>query len=167
MNEATRITSADPAPCHRRFAGLVLLLVGTAALAVRYVPFDLGEAVPLLLGLMFLGWSLAARRAGLLIPGGILTGLGVGLLLRDAYGPGGFLLCFAGGWLLITLLSLVAFRRPRWWPLYPAGGIALAGLNQLADTGAREWLRALGQGWPVVLIAVALFLLLSKPRAKV
>jgi hypothetical protein len=166
MNEATPLSAADQSACSRRVAGAVLLLIGAAALAGRYVPLDFGEAVPLLLGLVFLGAALAGRRRALLIPGGILTGLGTGLLLRHGYGQAAFLFSFAGGWVLITVLSEVAFQRALWWPLYPAGAFAFAGLSRLADAGTREWLQQVWAGWPVLLIAVALFLLLSKPRGK-
>ncbi len=166
MNESTEAISA-PSLRGRRAAGLVLLVTGVAALLGRYLPVSAGQAVPLLLGLAFLVWSLLGRSCGLLIPGGILTGLGTGLLLREAGGDNSlFLLCFAGGWGLISLLSLAAFRRPMWWPLFPAGALLIAGLTQMAGSETREWLREARPYWPVALIGIALFLLLTKPPEK-
>jgi len=168
MNDTLESSGPGDAVRGRRVAGLVLLIVGATALAARYVTFDLGQSAPLLLGLIFLSWALLARSCGLLIPGGILTGLGAGLMLRDNFGGAGtFLLCFAGGWVLISLLSLLAFRRAMWWPLIPAAAIAFGGLTQLAGPQVRDWLQAAKGYWPVALIVVAVYLLLTKPRAKV
>jgi hypothetical protein len=167
MNDTPDSSPADPLR-RRRIAGLVLLIIGGLTLLDRSWSIDLGESAPLVLGLIFLVWALGARKCGLLIPGGILTGIGAGLLLRDVYGGNStFLFCFAGGWVLITLLSLIAFRRWVWWPLIPAGAMAFSGLTQLAGPEFHHWLRAARYYWPVLLIVVALFLLLTKPRPKV
>lgn len=151
----------------RRLIGVVLLIIGAGALLDRSFSFDLGQAVPLVLGLLFLGWALAGKNCALLIPGGILTGLGTGILLRNSYGGNStFLFCFAGGWVLITLLSALAFKRWVWWPLIPAAAMAFSGLTQLADPELRSWLRAGRYYWPVALIAFAAYLLLTNPRGK-
>ncbi len=167
MSDQSETSPPDPLR-PRRTAGVVLLIVGGLALADRSWSTDLGQAVPLVLGLAFLGWALFARKCRLLIPGGILTGLGAGLLLRDTYGGNStFLFCFAAGWVLITVLSLLVFRRWVWWPLIPAGAMAFSGLTLLAGPELRGWLRSARYYWPVALIGIALFLLLTKPRAKV
>ncbi len=101
----------------RRVAGLVLLIVAGWALVDRYTNFNAQLAVPLLLGVIFIGWSIVVREWGLLVPGGILTGIGTGILLTRstdfsrAGESGLFLLSFAGGWLLITLISAAVFKR--------------------------------------------------------
>ena len=121
-----------------------------------------------MLGLAFLAWALLARKCPLLIPGGILTGLGTGLLLRDTHGGNStFLFCFAGGWVLITLLSLLVFRRWVWWPLIPAAAMTFSGLSLLAGPELRSWMHSARYYWPVALIGVAVYLLLTKPRQKV
>ena len=167
MSDLSDTSARDPLH-RRRTAGVVLLIVGILALVDRWFLIDLGQAVPLVLGLAFLAWALLARKCPLLIPGGILTGLGTGILLRDGYGGNStFLFCFAGGWVLITVLSLLVFRRWVWWPLIPAATMAGSGLTQLAGPEWHSWLRAMRYNWPVVLIVIAVFLLLTKPRAKV
>ena len=72
----------------------------------------------------------------------------------------------AGGFLLLAGLSRILFAKSRCgtWPLWPAAGLGFAGLMSLAGPDARQWFRALQPFWPYILIAVALFLFLSKPK---
>ncbi|NJN16590.1 MAG: hypothetical protein HC822_10105 [Oscillochloris sp.] len=68
-----------------------------------------------ILALIFLVTGAMNRSAGLLIPGGILGGiaLGAGLIegpfagVGDPLSGGIFLLSFAAGWVLITVMSLI------------------------------------------------------------
>lgn len=154
----------------RRVLGLMLLLISAWALLDRYTSFDAQLAVPLLLGVVFTGWSIVAREWGLLVPGGILCGLGAGMLVRGsadlsrATGSGAFLLCFAGGWLAITLLSATAFKRRVLWPLIPAAILCLLAGAQVAGTGYREGVRLAQEYWPWALLGPAAWLLLAGPR---
>ncbi|HEX2979743.1 MAG TPA: hypothetical protein VHO48_05735, partial [Anaerolineaceae bacterium] len=79
-----------------------------------------------------------------------------------------FFLVFAGGWLLITLLSTIteANHRPILWPLFPAGGMALFGGLLLAGDLGLKTLDLLGQGWPIALIVVGLYLALRRNDLK-
>ena len=156
----------------RRGWGVVLLGVAAVALIERHTAYRAGDALLLLLGLAFIGWAIMGRVCGLLIPGGILTGLGAGVLAERWLGHGGaqqdgvFLLCLAGGWVLIPVLTLAAFRRVIWWPLIPAAAIGLTGLGQ---RGFPEWggvLRDARDYWPYALIVLAVVLLFKAPRAK-
>ena len=62
-------------------AGIILLLVGTSSLlAVFYPTFDFDRYFLLLLGIVFLVWGCLRPVRGLIIPGGILTGLGAAVL---------------------------------------------------------------------------------------
>jgi hypothetical protein len=89
--------------------------------------------------------------------------------LRGEYGNGAFLLSMAGGFLLLAGLSRVMFagRKCALWPLWPAAGLAFAGLMASAGPDAREWFRTARPYWPYALIVAALFLLFSKPGRKV
>ncbi len=148
--------------------GVVLVGVGLWMLVSNITGWDLGSAFPLGLGLLFLVWGSTARKPGLLIPGGILSGIGLGALLLD--GPfralegdaegGVFMLSFALGWALITLTSALFVRKVAWWPLIPGGIMAFIGALLLIGGPALEVLAYLGQGWPIVLIAVGLYLIL-------
>ena len=164
--------SPDAALRKRRTTGIILLVIGSVALLSRAYDWNLGLMTPLLLGGLFLVWSVLARERGLLIPGGILAGIGAGILVqrypdhgRD-FDQGAFMLCFAAGWLLIPLLSWVVFKRRMLWPLWPAAALAFAGLVRLGGNDVREWLGAARVYWPVALIAVALFMLFTKPDRK-
>ena len=151
---------------------MVLLVVAGLALVERHTGFRAGDALPLLLGLAFIGWALAGRVCGLLIPGGILTGIGAGILAERWSGSGAghrdglFLVCFAGGWVLITLLSLAGFRRRVWWPLIPATVLGAAGLGRLGYPELDTFWREARDYWPYALIVLALVLLLKAPREK-
>lgn len=114
--------------------GIGLGLIGIGAFLLLSNWLELGIFFVLGLGLVFLAWGLLTRTAGLLIPGGILSGIGAGIILLD--GPlvtvddelrgGAFLIAFAIGWFSITLLSRWFTREPQWWALIPGsilGGI--------------------------------------------
>lgn len=169
MNENPEDKTYAAALRGRRVAAVVLLVVAGAALAGPYLPFNWRDSFPLLMGVAFIVWSALARSPGLLVPGGVLTGIGVGTLLRSEYGNGAFLLSMAGGFLLIALLAPVLFGRDKRcrWALWPAAGLAFGGLMQLGGPEMRELLRTLQPFWPLALIMVALFLLFTKPARKV
>ena len=171
MNENPEDKNAatiEPGLRGRRTAAGVLLFVAGVALARQYLAFDLGQSFLLLLGVAFIVWAALARLPGLLVPGGVLVGVWAGQWLRPQFGDAAFLFSLAGGFLLITLLSLAIFGRRGcwWWPLFPAGGLAFAGLVRIAGSNLREWLQLMQPLWPWVLVAVALYLLFTRPRAR-
>lgn len=148
--------------------GVVLVGLGLWLLVSNLTDWDLGSAFPLGLGVLFLLWGSSVRKLGLLIPGGILSGIGAGAMLisgpfsglaEDARG-GLFMLIFGVGWALITLTSALFIRKVAWWPLIPGGIMAFIGGMLLIGGPALEVLNYLGQGWPIVLIAIGLYLIL-------
>lgn len=150
--------------------GLILIGLGLAFLAGQFIQQAwYGQLLLAGLGTAFLAAGLWQRNSGLLIPGGILAGLGAGVaaqaVMVDASPTargGVFLLCFAAGWALISLLSLVVSRRML-WPLIPGAILALVGAALMAGGQALEVLRWLGAyGWPVILILVGLALILRR-----
>jgi len=169
MNDQPKDKSYTEALRGRRIAAVVLLVVAGGALAGPHLLFDWRESLLVLLGVGFIVWSALARSPGLLVPGGVLTGIGIGTLLRPAYGNGAFLLSMAGGFLLIAVLNPLMFERGKkgaCWPLWPAAGLGFAGLLQLAGPDVREWFRAVRPFWPYALIAAALILFFTKPGRK-
>jgi len=153
---------------HRIVGGVILILFGMATLLQRW--FDIGNYVVLLLGLGMLGWGSVSRRTGWIIPGGVLTGIGLGILAME--GPwrlpienqnGLFLLCFALGWFLITILTAV-FTCTQWWALIPGGIMALIGGTILVTNGAVRWLD-LNLVYALILIVVGLILLVTRGRS--
>jgi len=151
--------------------GLILILGGALALAGQFIPDSWGFPFILLvllgLGVVFLTAGIATREAGWIIPGGILSGIGAGIALVD--GPltglvpgdegGLFMLAFAGGWFLITLLTGLFTDETHWWALIPGGIMALIGLAAGYGSIFAWTLEALGRVWPIALIVVGLVVL--------
>lgn len=88
------------------------------------------------LGLAFILWGTLSKLIGLIIPGSILVGVGPGIYLGwsdfftepNAVARTGIMLVFFGlGWALITVFSRKAINQFIWWPLIPAGVIAVTG----------------------------------------
>lgn len=159
--------------------GLILISIGVIALLGQLVDFtvweNFGVYFVLLLGLVFLAWGIFSREAGPLIPGGILSGIGLGIvLLVNNLVPAGieeggiFLIVFGLGWFLITILSVLLTNEPQWWALIPGSIIGFVGLAVSFGGVFMNILAAVSQFWPVVLIAVGLYVLWSarKPKEK-
>ena len=154
---------------HRIAGGVILILFGMATLLQSW--FDIGNYVVLLLGLGMLGWGSVSRRTGWIIPGGVLSGIGLGILAME--GPwrlpienqnGLFLLCFALGWFLITILTAI-FTCTQWWALIPGGIMALIGGSILVTNGTVRWMD-LNLVYAIILIVVGLILLVTRSRSR-
>ncbi|MCL4560190.1 MAG: hypothetical protein M1281_06215 [Chloroflexi bacterium] len=155
-------------------AGGILILIGVMSLLQQIVDMSYLIFLPGL-GLIFLAWGLLARKTGLLIPGGVLAGLGLGtyliespfLVLGEPAKGGVILLSMAAGWGLISLLSLFTEGAGKWvaWPLIPGGILALLGGIMMAGEPGLQVMEYVGKGWPVVLIAIGLYLILRRRDA--
>jgi hypothetical protein len=154
---------------NRWITGIGLIAVGTLALIAQFVEVDLlGLLFLPALGLIFLLWGLLTRNGGLLVPGGILIGLGVGTLLVDTFftdatdnaQAGIIMLAFTAGWLLITILSAFALPKLMWWPLIPALIMGLIGGALIAD--ALGMLSAIGRIWPIFLILGGIYFIVRR-----
>jgi hypothetical protein len=119
---------------HSIAGGVILILAGVAFLLTLWL--DISMYIVLMIGVGMLALGVISRSNGWLIPGGVLSGIGLGILvsegpwklpLADLPRSGIFLLCFALGWFLITLLSSLVGCRTMWWPLIPGGIMALLG----------------------------------------
>ena len=62
--------------------GVILIVVGVMLFAVQALDLD-ADVIVLVIGVVFATAFVATRRYGLLIPAGIMTGLGTGILLED------------------------------------------------------------------------------------
>ena len=98
--------------------GLILIGIGIIALLSQFVDFisweTFGIYIVLILGVVFYLWGIVFREVGFMIPGGILSGIGVGIVaLVNDWIPAGledggfFLVIFALGWFSITLMTAV------------------------------------------------------------
>jgi hypothetical protein len=155
--------------------GLILIVVGVLALLAQFV--DIGEMMGWIvlggLSLVFIVAGIATRQSGFFIPGGILAGLALGVLLTIERveipfvedGGGNFLLAFAAGWVLIPVLSIIFTRDDRHlWALIVAAIMALVGAAASFGGAAMDALELLGRIWPIFLIAGGLLILLKRPR---
>ncbi|MHB1135141.1 MAG: hypothetical protein ACYC4L_22440 [Chloroflexota bacterium] len=154
-------------------AGGVLITMGTLALVGQLLPNTVaGPLFLLMVGLAFLAWGLFARQAGLLIPGSIISGLGVGVATLEAYesqlpapADGGVvLLGLALGFAGVTVLTTPFAGRTHWWALIPASIIGLVGTALIASVEVGPALVLLKQVWPLFLILVGVALLLRRGR---
>ena len=140
--------------------GVILIVIGATLFAIQWLHLD-ADIIVLVIGLVFAGAYAATRRYGLLIPAGILSGLGAGILLEDfGVTREPVVLGLGLGFLAIYGVDLATSRSPqraRWWPLIPGAIlIAVAGAGGvLGDEGGRT----IQQAWPVILIVIGAWLL--------
>ncbi len=157
--------------------GLILIGIGVIALLAQFVDFisweSFGVYFLLLLGCAFLIWGIFSREVGPMIPGGILSGLGLGtVMLVNGWTPAGmdeggvFLLVFGLGWFLITLLTAVFTNQTQWWALIPGGIIGFVGLSILFGGVFMKTLETVSMLWPVILIIAGGFILWKASRPK-
>lgn len=126
--------------------------------------FEFGPGLLLLLlGLLFLVAYAVTRSFGLLIPGCILAGLGIGILVGRApmREDVSVLIGLGLGFIAIYVIQLVVAGRSHWWPLVPGGLLALAGVAEAIPQGQVM----IERGWPLVLILIGLAVLATQFRS--
>lgn len=145
-------------------AGVVLIVLGILFFLAQRWGVG-GEAVVAAIGIAFLTAYALTRQYGFLIPGCIMTGLGIGIIYENRIDGNGapILLGLGVGFLAIYAVSSLRGRMPGdWWPLIPGAALSFIGLMFAADaTGARA---AVGRWWPAVLILIGLYVVLRRPR---
>lgn len=154
-----------PAPQRERRAatgGVILVLIGLFFLLNNLFPGVVGRSFLLLVGVAFLlAYLLGGRNVGFLIPGSILSGLGLGALIASwlpgRESGGVVLLCLGLGFLAIWL-----FERGQQWSLVPGGVLVVIGAvvsaGLLVQGDVARW-------WPVVLVLVGLWVLFRRAQA--
>jgi hypothetical protein len=161
-------TTANTDTRNRAAGGVLLIAVGLLLLAGQIIRVD-HLFLPILGGVFILA-AVTQRNPGLLVPGGILMGIGVGSFLTDnvffamaePVRSGLFLVSLAGGFVLITVLSTLFTRHTQVWALFPATIIGLIGGALLIGGSAINVLAFLGQVWPVFLILGGLMMLVQR-----
>ncbi len=159
-----------PRPSGR--TGVALIGIGALALIVSFVQAKfVGLLFLPMLALAFLSWGLTTRNTRLLVPGGILGGIGVGTLLaetvyksNDMTTTGGIIILSMGlGFLLILPLERSIHTLTQQWELIPGGVLALLGLGLLI-TPVRGLLADAGKYWPILLIVLGAYFVWNNNR---
>lgn len=146
----------------------ILIVIGVCALVANlggstYVY----ESIPLAIGVAFLVAYALTRRYGFLVPGGILSGVGAGVLtssILNVSDGGPYVLIGGGiGFLLIFCVdALVSRSTARWWPVIPGGLMLLAGGGTLSQSN--DFRRQFEIIAPLLLIGLGVLILLSRTR---
>jgi hypothetical protein len=142
--------------------GVILIAIGTILFFVQATAIG-GEVIVAVIGAGFLVAYAFTHQYGFLVPGGILTGLGLGIVwVTQEPGAGGAVLIGLGlGFGLVFVLDAVMKHTPApWWPLIPGGILTTIGL--VIETGNEGLLADVGWLWPIALIAVGAVLLLTQ-----
>jgi hypothetical protein len=139
--------------------GLVLILIGAVALISQLWP-GLDRYLPLVVGLGLLAVFAISRSYLALVGAGIMTGLGVALLISgtfpqwDADGAAATL-GLGSGFISVWLLSrLMGLKEHHWWPLIPGGILLTVGIALSLETAGMLSERALELIGPIVLLVI-------------
>ena len=144
--------------------GLLLISIGALVLVGKFVNL---AAVPNLglfflpaLGALFMIAGILSRSEGLMIPGGILSGIGWGAYLvagpfawqTELQQGGVFLMAFALGWVSITVASALFAKKTVWGTMIPAAVLATIGVALFFGGVFMDVLEMTGKLWPLALI---------------
>lgn len=148
--------------------GVILIVVGLMSLAATIWGSSLiGTLILPALGVMFLAWGFWARVPGLMIPGGILTGLGAGILVQQTLlvsasgevSGGVVVLGLALGFLAIMPLVRLVGGHTYWWPAIPGGILLIVAVALLLGPGGVGLLQSMEYIWPIAPIVVGVYLI--------
>lgn len=147
--------------------GTAMLTIGGFILLEQYLRTGwLLWSVFALVGLVFLAEGTLNQKLGWQIPGGLLSGAGIGLLLSFNRSTdmeiqnkiGIFLLCIAVGWGLITTGSIFSKSKTAYWALIPGGICVSVGLCFiLSDLSFLAFVFYLCTGIGVILLLWGIF----------
>lgn len=146
--------------------GVALVVIGAAVLLSRSRIFAGPGVVVLLVGVLFLLVSAARGFSGPLLPGGVLTGLGAGLMLRRTLAPwfpewGAILLGLGIGFLFVASIDAAKGRSRRPSPFVPGTVLTLLALFSAARRiPALRWISDVDfeRIWPWAALVVGLLL---------
>lgn len=160
-------TQRDPRNPGAYIGATLLILIGVFALLANLAGGAyVYESIPLAMGVAFAVGYILTRHYGFLVPAGILTGVGAGVLASTSVGgadAGAYVVISIGlGFLAIYAFDvLVTGTAIRWWPLIPGGLMLLIGAGMANTAGFVHQL----QIWaPALLIALGVLILISRAR---
>lgn len=158
------------------FGGILLILLGFFILLDQIFNFQMSGGVFLAaLGIVFTLWGSTQKKAGLLVPGGILIGLCIGVFLIEdggtiptPYSEGVFLLSLGAGFGLVTLLTQLFTVEKSWWAMIVAGILSLLGtgliIMEIPDAQSIKQVvegifTGLQYAWPLALVCLGLWII--------
>ena len=103
------------------------------------------------------------RQYAFLVPGSIMTGLGLGVLwdAQTAYQGGAVLVGLGLGFGMVCIVDLVMkHTRAPWWPLIPGGILTTIGV--LIETGREGYLADFAWLGPLALVVIGIVLLITQ-----
>ena len=141
----------------RAVLGAILIVLGVGLVALQLLEGFSEAVIFFLIGGVFVAGYLYRRAYGLLIPGCILLGLGLGSVGESAIlSFGGFEELGIGvGFVAIYVIPLVYQGKSHWWPLIPGLILIVIGLSE----GSLVFERLFSIGWPLILVFAGLLLL--------
>ncbi len=176
MNNNNHLSESKAFP----FGGILLVIAGLFFLLQQFVELEISGGLFLgALGLFFILWGAYTRKAGLLVPGGILSGLSLGVFLVEdipglvtEYAEGGVVVLTLGlGFALITVLSQIFSGEKAWWALIVGGILLLVGSGiMILEAPDQNTLKSIVEAifnslnylWPVALVGLGLWTIFGK-----
>jgi hypothetical protein len=148
----------------------VLASIGYALIAtpLRIVDFALSLGIGLGLGFLIIG--LVKKWIGMIIPGCILIGTGLGVYIPwgTQYAStvlsktGTMLVLFGIGWVLIAVFGRMIIDKFIWWPLIPGGLQAVVGWGLFIGGEPGNAVNFIGNTGSIVILILGLYLLLIR-----
>lgn len=142
-------------------AGLILIAIGLGLYVIDRVEGIGPEAVMLIIGAAFLIAYFVRKNYGLLVPGCILLGIGIGNVGRGsflAFGESSFL-GLGFGFIAIYVIARLYEGKTQWWPLIP-GGVMLI----MAIPRGHELVGYLWGHWQLLLVLIGVLILIGAFR---
>lgn len=143
---------------------IILIVIGLGGLASQFLETrpDIGGWVVLAIGLGFVGGFIYSHQYGFLVPGGIMSGLGAGIIVQQSLAladeqSGGIVVLGLGAgflaiWVIASLANAVG-NHP--WPLVPGLILAVVGGALLIGGTAIDLL----DYWGIAVVALGVLLL--------
>jgi hypothetical protein len=152
--------------------GIILIFIGLIFLLSKLNLLGNINILMIVGGGFLVAYVLSKRPIGFLIPGLIVSSIGLFAYLSDKKiipDNGGqiFLLFLAAAFWLIMLIHTMWIKNADWgerfWPIFPAGSLTVIGFLVLGETYRDIFiLKQISNFWPVVLILIGIIVLIPK-----
>lgn len=156
MSEQSSAGGRDP----RKVTGVFLVLAGALLFLLQMTTGITVSLMLLVVGIAFIAAYYNRRTYGMLVPGCILVGMGLGQLgeeyvtfIQDPTFTG-----LGLGFLAIYVVDRIHRGATEWWPLVPGFILLFIGL----EPGGINIGKLLSNGWPLALVVLGLLYLAGK-----